>query len=73
MPDLHSFVCYKYRAARPWCNGAKVQQKVALKLFAKPSRAPVINTCFAIKNKVNVGLGVCPCPRHGRYRSGINL
>jgi len=35
MPDLHSRVCYKYLAVRPWCNGAKVQQKVALKLFEK--------------------------------------
>ncbi|WP_148279911.1 hypothetical protein [Acidovorax sp. KKS102] len=73
MPDLHSRVCYKYLAVRPWCTGAKVQQKVALKLFDKPSQASVMNACVAIKNKVNVVLGVCPCPRHGRYQSGINL
>ncbi|MCT6717358.1 hypothetical protein [Acidovorax sp. K2F] len=73
MPDLHSRVCYKCRAARPWCTGVKVQQKVALKLLEKPSQAPVMNAFVAIKNKVNVVLGVCPCPRHGCKRSGINL
>ncbi len=49
MPDLHSCACYKYSAARPWCTGAKVQQKVALKLFAKPWQAPVMNAYIAIK------------------------